>query len=64
MVYIVLKKMGKSVYAYLYKCTRIKGIPKQKYVAYLGKINGIPKSKLKNVKTKIDFKNLVKRKKS
>lgn len=63
MVYIVLKKMGSSVYAYLYKCTRVKGIPKQKYVAYLGKATGIPKSKLRNIRSKTDFNKLIKKRK-
>lgn len=55
MVYVVLKKMGKNVYAYLYRCVREKGIPKQKYISYLGKIKGISKKKLKNIKSKSEF---------
>lgn len=55
MVYVVLKKINKNVYAYLYKCTRIKGKPRQKYVSYLGVATGISKSILKNIKSKSDF---------
>lgn len=61
MVYVVLKKFGKSVYAYLYKCTRVKGVPKQKYVAYLGVATGISKHSLKEVKNKKDFRRLIKK---
>lgn len=62
MVYLVLKKIKNNVYAYLYKCTRTKGKPKQKYVSYLGNANGLTKKSLKNVKTKAEFNKLKKRK--